>query len=114
MQIHTSTQLRTIPLDKITGLTFFVNYTDIYAIHAHTPSNPSAAATYPLSSQSENDTIIWIYVPIPKGDTVTAFGRRTVADTRTVWLLVSIHLPPPNTHAHTWKFHVAPCEVRKC
>lgn len=100
MQILASTQLRTIKLDKITGLTFFVNYTDIYAIHAHTPSNPSAGASYPLSSRFEDDdTIIWIYVPIPNGDTVTAFGRRTVADTRTVWLLVSN--PPrgaPNTH----------------
>lgn len=101
MQIHASTQLRTIELDKITGLTFFVNYTNICAIHAHTPSNPSADASYPLSLQfADDNTIIWIYIPIPKGDSVTAFGKRTVADTRTIWLLVSTHPRVPQ-HTHS-------------
>lgn len=91
MQMQVSTHLRTIELDKITGLTFFVNYTDIYAIHAHTPSSPFAGPSYPQSSvcqESMEDAILWVYVPIPEGDSVTAIGRRTVAETSSVWLFV--------------------------
>lgn len=89
MQAEASIQLRTIELDKITGLTFFVDYTDIYAIHVHTPSSPSAGETCPLSSQLYNGPVLWIYVPIPEGDSVTAIGMRKAPKTGAVWLLVS-------------------------
>lgn len=100
--MYTSMHLRTVELDKITGLTFFVKYMDIYAIHAHTPSSPFAGTTYPkwsMCEESLDDAITWVYVPISEGDSVTTIGRRKVAETGALWLHVSPPLPVIPCHS---------------
>ncbi|KAI1506026.1 hypothetical protein F5X99DRAFT_404574 [Biscogniauxia marginata] len=74
--IGNSTQFRTIKLCDATGITFFFCHGNVYAIHAHTASAPSAKRTFESLSRRRQHTVTWLYVPIPPNDRITAFGTR--------------------------------------
>lgn len=76
-----SMSLRTIDLDSCTGLTFFMTSRDTYAIHAHTPSQPTAHETFKTLSRRHQELAAWVHVPFSATDLVEGFGvRRSVTD----------------------------------
>jgi hypothetical protein len=87
---------RTIDLDQVYGITFFVAYGEIYGIHPHYSRSSSAMGTFrklgvtfdlvaglPASSRYFNNArhiqndIRWYYMPVGPRDRITAVGTRT-------------------------------------
>ncbi|KAL2262408.1 hypothetical protein VTK26DRAFT_1457 [Humicola hyalothermophila] len=72
-----SLQFGTIHLDSnnLTGLTFLCNYNTILAVHAHTPTSPTAT---PVSERLPHPSfareVAWVYLPIAPGDRILQFG----------------------------------------
>jgi hypothetical protein len=70
-------RIRTIDLQRITGLTFFYSSQGRqYGIHAHTMSEPTALSTFNQVSRYLRSPLVWVYIPIAKNDRITAFGIR--------------------------------------
>lgn len=66
-----------IDLNTVTGITFFVLFTDIFAVHAHSRARPCAMATYQFYRRRIRDLErygAWVYVPLPPSDTVVSCG----------------------------------------
>lgn len=74
--IPQSTRFRTIHVRGVTGLTFFFSFSRVYAIHAHTPTMPHAKRTFESLSKRRQADMAWVYLPIPKGEAIIAFGVR--------------------------------------
>lgn len=74
--ITSSTYFRTIDLRKTTGLTLFFCLGSVYAIHAHTKAAPCAEETYRCLSSRRQESITWVYMPIPQNDSILAFGTQ--------------------------------------
>ncbi|ORY58252.1 uncharacterized protein BCR38DRAFT_448479 [Pseudomassariella vexata] len=74
--IPQSTRFRTIDLRGATGLTFFFSFSKVYAIHAHTPKMPHAKREFERLTKRRQADMAWVYLPIPKGDDITALGVR--------------------------------------
>lgn len=58
------------------GLTFFVSFGGIRAIHAHTPRAPCALDTLQQLPFRSQPYALWIYMPIASEDSILAFGLR--------------------------------------
>ncbi|KFA81328.1 hypothetical protein S40288_08298 [Stachybotrys chartarum IBT 40288] len=69
-----SAQFRTINLNQSTGLTFFFDLGNVYAIHSHTVTTPCARQTYERLSRRRQRSVTWLYLPIPPNDDVVLFG----------------------------------------
>ncbi|ETS84938.1 hypothetical protein PFICI_02963 [Pestalotiopsis fici W106-1] len=70
-------RLRTIDLQKITGLTFFYNQVGrLYWIHGHTTTEVTAKNAFDKVHKVVKSSLCWTYVPIAKGDRITAIGLR--------------------------------------
>ncbi|KAL6911129.1 hypothetical protein GGI43DRAFT_379061 [Trichoderma evansii] len=66
--------LSTIDTHSSTGLTFFICYSSVWAIHTHTKSQPSAQPTFNTLSPKIQPFVQWVYVPLGTEDTITTFG----------------------------------------
>jgi hypothetical protein len=76
-QPHSSFRYHTIDLSAVTGITFFHAARKFVAIHAHTKRQPCAMATYATLEHSHSEAderLTWIYVPLPRGDTILSCG----------------------------------------
>ncbi|KAH8801743.1 hypothetical protein F5884DRAFT_526306 [Xylogone sp. PMI_703] len=73
-----SHHLRTISLDQVTGLTFFVTRGSVCGIHAHYSPTSSASDAFRelLPYQSGTNKLDWIYVPLAGTDRIEAVGIR--------------------------------------
>lgn len=72
--IGDSMQFRTIELRKATGITFFFSFRQVYDIHFHTTTTPSASKTFKRLSRRRQPAVTWIYLPISRNDRIIAFG----------------------------------------
>ncbi|KAH7308997.1 hypothetical protein B0I35DRAFT_482745 [Stachybotrys elegans] len=73
-------RVATIQLGAVTGITFFYRDNQTIGIHGHTASSPTAVDTYRKLRPIERATCVWVYVPLPHADTITAFGVRANPD----------------------------------
>ncbi|KAF7563625.1 hypothetical protein G7046_g544 [Stylonectria norvegica] len=70
-------RLRTLDLEKYSGLTFFIGRDgDTYAIHAHTSSNNTAESTYRRLPWNRQLASVWVYLPLPARERILTFGVR--------------------------------------
>ncbi|TQN64698.1 hypothetical protein CSHISOI_10728 [Colletotrichum shisoi] len=67
-------RLATVDLDHCSGITFFLFDGDLHAIHAHTPTAPTADATFAQIETMVQPFLLWFYVPNPPRDKISAFG----------------------------------------
>ncbi|KAF5026744.1 hypothetical protein F66182_1163 [Fusarium sp. NRRL 66182] len=66
-------QMRTINPRECTGITFFIGY-ETFAIHGHSPAYPTAEQTFLQIPPTQQETALWVYVPLSSRDHVEAFG----------------------------------------
>ncbi|VUC22541.1 unnamed protein product [Clonostachys rosea] len=71
-----SMRFSTIDLHVVTGLTFFFSHNKVYAVHAHTASSPNATKTFEQFSRLRQASVVWVYLPLPKGEEIISFGIR--------------------------------------
>ncbi|OIW25949.1 hypothetical protein CONLIGDRAFT_513196 [Coniochaeta ligniaria NRRL 30616] len=65
----------TIDMGAITGLTFVMFYNNLVAIHPHTKAAVSAVSSVDrISDWYPRDAFVWVYVPLPRGETLLGFG----------------------------------------
>ncbi|KAH7328149.1 hypothetical protein B0I35DRAFT_472895 [Stachybotrys elegans] len=69
-----SARIATIDLETCTGITFFVCGGHVSGMHAHTSFAPSAQDTFHRFSAFFKASYVWVYVPLPRADAITAFG----------------------------------------
>ncbi|PNP49473.1 hypothetical protein THARTR1_09795 [Trichoderma harzianum] len=67
--------------DTIRGITFFYDHEYLCAIHIHYPQGPSAQSTYDQIKDDARRKMIWLYLPIPRGDRLTVIGARQQRNT---------------------------------
>jgi len=91
--ISSTTQFCTVELCKTEGFTFFFCHGDIYAIHAHTPTTPSAQTTYDRLPPRRQRSVIWLYMPVSSQDHIVAFGMRR-GQLSSGWLKYCLLVPP--------------------
>jgi hypothetical protein len=92
-----STRFKTINLNRISGLTFFISDDDIYGIHAHSPVSPYASSTYLQCTERHRSArrrsaVTWVYIPISQRDYITTLIRIAQEDKIAlagIYLLVS-------------------------
>ncbi|KAM0560011.1 hypothetical protein ACHAPJ_003968 [Fusarium lateritium] len=75
-RVSQSMQFKTIDLRSVTGLTFFFSFSKLYAIHAHTQTRPYATRTFERLPARRRDNAVWIYLPVPTGEEITAIAMR--------------------------------------
>lgn len=63
-------------LEGTTGITFFLYYGGLAAIHVHYPGGPSAMDTCNKMPSWIASRCVWNYVPISKADRITGIGVR--------------------------------------
>ncbi|EGS22917.1 uncharacterized protein CTHT_0013950 [Thermochaetoides thermophila DSM 1495] len=68
-----------VELNRITGITFLW-CNEIWAIHIHTPSSPSAYPTLQRLGEKRARHIIWTYLPLPENDHVDVLAIRERED----------------------------------
>jgi hypothetical protein len=75
-RLDSGQRFHTIDLASVTGVTFFFFHNRIVAIHAHSPSHPCAMFTYKgiQDIRDLNKYCTWVYMPLPRGDTVLSCG----------------------------------------
>ncbi|KAF5669902.1 hypothetical protein FCIRC_9087 [Fusarium circinatum] len=69
-------QFKTTNLRSVTGLTFFFSFSKLYAIHAHTHTRPYATKTFERLPAKRQESVVWIHLPIPKDEEITAIAMR--------------------------------------
>ncbi|KAI3530631.1 hypothetical protein CABS03_15150 [Colletotrichum abscissum] len=69
-------RLATVDLDHCSGITFFLLKRDLLAIHAHTPTAPTADTTFAQIESTIQPSLSWFYVPNPPRDKISALGVR--------------------------------------
>lgn len=87
------------------GITFLIHRSRMFAIHAHTPTAPCAQSTFEYLSEDVQSAAVWVYLPIPRGERILAFGERTInGGPDGIMVILPLHPPvgspvptPPNT-----------------
>jgi hypothetical protein len=69
-------RFHTVPLDRVSGLTFLCQSFRIEAIHAHTGVSPTAKPTFDRMLSVSRPGLTWIYLPVSPADRVLEFGAR--------------------------------------
>ncbi|KAL6797649.1 hypothetical protein GGI42DRAFT_361720 [Trichoderma sp. SZMC 28013] len=77
----TWSRLFAVEPDSIRGITFFYNHEYLCDIHIHYPEGPSAQSTYDQIKHTVQRNIMWLYLPIPRGDRLTVIGARRQLNT---------------------------------
>lgn len=65
-----SAQFWTIDIHNTTGITLFLEYGMIFAIHGHTLTMPCAKTTFERFSRGHQRSVTWVYIPIPAGEQI--------------------------------------------
>lgn len=76
-----SQRFNAVDLDTIRGITFFFTDGRLFGVHFHRPGGPCASRTYQRFSNRLRRSIVWIYLPISKGDRMLALGVRQAPKT---------------------------------
>ncbi|KAH8738051.1 hypothetical protein BGZ61DRAFT_27171 [Ilyonectria robusta] len=67
--------MNTIDPQKCTGITFFLNG-GLVDLHAHTSAKPNPLETFKRMRLFAQRYCTWAYLPLPRGDTIQAFGKQ--------------------------------------
>ncbi|KAL4730776.1 hypothetical protein ACLX1H_002815 [Fusarium chlamydosporum] len=75
----TGSHLHTVDLCNITGITFFYHKGTLMAVHAHTAKEPTALSTAQTLTRVDQNELLWVYIPLPRGDRILRFGLRSLS-----------------------------------
>ncbi|SPJ71509.1 uncharacterized protein FTOL_01237 [Fusarium torulosum] len=70
-----TSQLRTISLDHVTGLTFFYMSNRMYGVHGHTISEPLAVHSLERLPRNIQNKVVWVHLPIPPDEHIMGMGQ---------------------------------------
>ncbi|KAF5247025.1 hypothetical protein FANTH_6602 [Fusarium anthophilum] len=109
-RVTPSMQFKTTNLRSVTGLTFFFSFSKLYAIHAHTHARPYATKTFERLPTKRQESVVWIYLPIPRDEEITAIAMRLkveggAATTQKPFFMVRTKL--------AGDVYVGPCHLRQ-
>lgn len=68
-------RITTVDPQKCTGITFFFN-NGLLDVHAHTSAKPNPLETFNRMRPFAQNYGTWAYLPLPRGDTIRAFGKQ--------------------------------------
>jgi len=67
-------RFRRANLARTRGITFLYFSGHLYGLHVHDPTDPCALTTYQRLSNRRQKATVWIYLPVPRADSIIAFG----------------------------------------
>jgi hypothetical protein len=70
-----TSQLRTISLDNVTGLTFFYISNRMYGVHGHTISEHSAVRSLERLPRNIQNKVVWVHLPISPDEHIMGMGQ---------------------------------------
>lgn len=73
---HEYTRFKALNTATCFGITLFSVLGHVIALHAHTAREPNATKVFNTIAPLDQPIAAWIYIPLPSGEEVQAFGLR--------------------------------------